>query len=333
MLEKRIAGLPNGLYAAIDTTRGPVLVEIFYKETPLAAANFVGLAEGKLKNSAKQGPFYNGLKFHRVINDFMIQGGDPEGTGAGGPGYRFGDEIVDGLVFEKEGLLAMANAGPGTNGSQFFITHVPTPWLNGKHTIFGRVVGPEDQAVVNAVRQDDEIKSVTVYRLGDEAKAFSADQAMFDSLLAGYENAESERQAAQKKRFEENNKAQISRLKKEHPQLKDSALGYYFLTEKAGSGAKPAKGDAVAFNYEVSVLGGQVFDSSYPAGPGSTKEPVEISVGEGYTLPALEDALLDMPAGETRRLFVPPYLAYGEAGAGNVIPPNAWLEIKAERVK
>ena len=149
----------DGVFAIISTTKGDIVVELYYKDTPLTVTNFVGLAEGTL-DAAKGKKFYDGLKFHRVINDFMIQGGDPEGTGRGGPGYRFPDEPVAGLIFDKPGKLAMANAGPGTNGSQFFITHVPTDWLNYRHTIFGEVVTGQD--VVNKTEQEDVIKSVTI---------------------------------------------------------------------------------------------------------------------------------------------------------------------------
>ncbi|MBR0101696.1 MAG: peptidylprolyl isomerase, partial [Treponema sp.] len=129
----------DGIFAIMKTTSGSIVLELFYKETPLTVTNFVGLAEGTL-DAAKGKPFYDGLTFHRVIADFMIQGGDPKGNGTGGPGYKFADEFVDNLIFDKPGLLAMANSGPNTNGSQFFITHVPTDWLNHKHTIFGKVV-------------------------------------------------------------------------------------------------------------------------------------------------------------------------------------------------
>ena len=150
----------DGVFAIMETSKGSIVLELFYEKTPLTVTNFVGLSEGTL-DVCKGKHFYDGLKFHRVIADFMIQGGDPEGTGRGGPGYRFADECFDDLTFDKPGYLAMANAGPGTNGSQFFITHVPTTWLNGKHTIFGQVVNADSQKVVNAVKQDDKIEKIT----------------------------------------------------------------------------------------------------------------------------------------------------------------------------
>jgi peptidyl-prolyl cis-trans isomerase A (cyclophilin A) len=168
--------LEKGLYAEIETNRGKILLQLEFEKAPLTVANFVGLAEGKIKNTAKpeKQPFYDGLKFHRVIPNFMIQGGDPLGTGTGGPGYNFKDEFVPELNFTGPGILAMANAGPKTNGSQFFITHVATPWLNQRHTIFGHVIS--GQEVVNAIVQNDEIVHIKIIRKGKAAKKFKADK-------------------------------------------------------------------------------------------------------------------------------------------------------------
>jgi len=166
--------LSDGLYAKINTTKGSIMIQLEYKKTPLTVANFVGLAEGTINNTAKaEGtPYYDGLTFHRVIKDFMVQGGDPTGTGAGGPGYSFRDEIDPTLVHDRAGILSMANAGPGTNGSQFFITHKETPWLNGKHTVFGHVI--EGQGTVDLIAQGDKINTIEIIRKGKEAKAFDA---------------------------------------------------------------------------------------------------------------------------------------------------------------
>jgi cyclophilin family peptidyl-prolyl cis-trans isomerase len=175
--------LVDGLYAKFITSKGDILIRLELEKTPLTVTNFVGLAEGtKDSNRGKSVRFYDGLTFHRVIPNFMIQGGDPVGNGSGGPGYKFPDEIDTTLRHDAPGVLSMANAGPGTNGSQFFITHVKTPWLDGKHTVFGHVV--EGQDVVNAIRQGDTIKNISIIRMGIKAMAFKADQESFDMLRA-----------------------------------------------------------------------------------------------------------------------------------------------------
>ncbi len=173
-------GLEDGLYAVMETTKGSILLRLEYQRTPLTVTNFVGLSEGTLRNSRGDGPFYDGLTFHRVISDFMIQGGCPQGDGRGGPGYRFADEIREDLRHDSPGVLSMANAGPGTNGSQFFITHGPTPWLDGRHAVFGAVVVGQD--VVDAIEQGDSIHTVRIARLGEDAERFTAEQSDFDAL-------------------------------------------------------------------------------------------------------------------------------------------------------
>ena len=178
------ADLEPGLYARIETNRtvegtSSILLQLEYEKAPMTVINFVGLAQGTIDHN-RDGTqrFYDGLTFHRVIDDFMIQGGDPQGTGRGGPGYRFPDEFDSTLRHDRPGILSMANAGPNTNGSQFFITHVPTPWLDDRHTVFGHVV--QGQEVVDAIRQGDRINRVEIIRVGAAAEAFEADQAAFE---------------------------------------------------------------------------------------------------------------------------------------------------------
>ena len=164
----------DGLYANIITDKGEILIKLEYEKVPMTVANFVGLAEGKIENTHKSlgEPYYNGMVFHRVINQFMIQGGDPQANGSGGPGYQFEDEFHTELRHSRAGILSMANAGPRTNGSQFFITHVATPWLDNKHSVFGKVM--RGQTVVNKIRQGDAIQEIQIIRKGKKAKEFDA---------------------------------------------------------------------------------------------------------------------------------------------------------------
>jgi peptidylprolyl isomerase len=179
--KKTVETKEEGLYANIKTNKGTIVIKLEYEKAPLTVANFVALAEGKMKNTAKpEGtPYYDGIKFHRVIADFMVQGGDPTGTGMGGPGYAFPDEIHPDLKHTRAGTLSMANAGPYTNGSQFFITHKDTPWLDGRHAVFGYVV--TGQEVVNAIAQGDVMEKVTIEAVGKTAKAWDPMKVLADN--------------------------------------------------------------------------------------------------------------------------------------------------------
>ena len=308
--------LEDGLYALFHTNRGEILTSLEYKKTPLTVINFTGLAEGKMETSQKDGPYYDGLKFHRVIDNFMIQGGDPLGNGTGGPGYKFGDEIDDSLVFDGPGKLAMANAGPGTNGSQFFITHVETSWLQGKHTIFGHVI--EGQDVVDSIKQNDVIEKLEIIRIGAEAEAFQNDQAAFDQYQKDL--AEIER-----KKMEEANKAVLEEINSKWPNADVSDSGIRYIIDKEGSGDKPSSGTTVTTHYTGMFLDGRVFDSSVQRG-----KPFELQAGVGQVIRGWDETLLDMKKGEKRTIILPPDLAYGSRGAGGVIPPNAWLVFEVE---
>jgi peptidylprolyl isomerase len=320
------AALGNGLFARISTNRGDIVVRLEFQKTPLTVCNFVALAEGKM-NSARGKPFYDGLTFHRVISktngdpqDFMIQGGDPLGNGTGGPGYRFPDEFDPTLKHDGPGVLSMANAGPGTNGSQFFITLLPTPHLDGRHTVFGRVV--EGQSVVNSVKQGDRIERVTIIRNGPGATAFKADQAAFDALLR--EAAASAAAGVSAKRD-----ADIAQINAKYVDTTTTSSGLRYLILREGRGDKPAPGKTVALNYKGMFLSGEVFDNSDIHGG-----PLEFQAGSGRVIPGWEETVLDMRQGERRLVVIPPELAYGERGAGNgAIPGNTFLVFEMELVR
>ncbi|MDR2160421.1 MAG: peptidylprolyl isomerase [Treponema sp.] len=332
------AALGNGLFARITTSRGDIVVRLEFQKTPLTVCNFVALAEGKMSASGGK-PFYNGLIFHRVISktngddqDFMIQGGDPAGNGSGGPGYQFPDEFDPSLKHDGPGVLSMANAGPGTNGSQFFITHVATPWLDGKHTVFGRVV--EGQNVVNAIRKGDRIEKITIIRNGPGANAFKADQAAFDRLL-GDANAAVEAKARAKR------DADIAVIDSKYPNAVRSPSGIRYIIQKEGKGDKPAVGRTVSINYKGMLLSGKVFDESNVQGG-----PLELKVEQaglllvtrdgrrGRVIPGWDETVRDMRAGEKRTAIIPPELAYGNQDMGNgTIPANSFLVFEMELLR
>ncbi len=317
--EKVLKG-KEGLFANISTYRGDILVELYYKDAPLTVTNFVGLAEGTL-DASKGKHFYKGLKFHRVIADFMIQGGDPRGNGTGGPGYSFPDEISSKYTFDGPGVLAMANRGKGTNsnGSQFFITHVTTAWLNGNHTIFGHVVDKESQKVVDSIKQGDVIKDITIYRKGAEAEAFKATQADWDARLKA---CVAKNQAEKEKAFA----AQIAAIEKNFPGFKKDSNGIYYKTTKEGSGSKCGKGKNVSTEYKGYLVDGKVFDKSEGRGP------LDFMTGAGQMIPGFDLMVQDMKVGEKRTFVLPPDQAYGERGAGDAIPGNTYIAFDVELV-
>ncbi len=307
----------DGVFAIIETTRGNIVLQLYYKETPLTVTNFVGLAEGTL-DAANGKPYYDGLKFHRVISkangdkqDFMIQGGDPTGTGMGGPGYRFADEIVPNLKFSGPGVLAMANAGAGTNGSQFFITHVATPWLDGKHTIFGKVI--TGQNVVNKTLQNDVMKKITIVRQGEEAQKFTATQADFDRIVKENEN----KARSQLEAYMDKYSTGFEKL--------DNGLRYKILKE--GKGEKVGTGKKVTTKYKGYFVDGRVFDST------DMHDPIEFETGAGKMIPGFDLMVQDMKLNEKRTVLLPPDLAYGERGAGRVIPPNTPIMFDIEVIE
>ncbi len=305
----------DGLYAVIDTNKGKIVLELEYKKVPMTVSNFVGLATGEL-NFIKAGkPYYDGLTFHRVIPDFMIQGGCPKGNGTGGPGYSFPDEFDPSLKHSGPGILSMANAGPGTNGSQFFITHVKTPWLDGKHAVFGHVV--EGQDVVNAISQGDKMNSVTIEAVGEEAKAFKVTKESFAALVEDCAKRAMERRRKEIEAVEKE-------LENRWPNAVVTDTGLRYVVLKEGEGTKtPQMGKNVTVHYTGSLLDGRIFDSSVRRG-----EPATFEVGQ--VIEGWNQALVTMKKGEKRTLIIPPELGYGVHGYPGVIPPNSYLVFDVE---
>ena len=308
--------MKDGLYAKFNTSKGEILVNLEFEKTPMTVANFVGLATGEFENTAtdKGVPYYDGLKFHRVIDNFMIQGGCPQGTGVGGPGYQFADEFHKDLTHKGPGVLSMANAGPGTNGSQFFITHVATDWLDNKHTVFGNVV--EGQNVVDAIKQGDKIEKLEIIRVGEKAEAFNAKAAFEAGKTA---QLEKEKTAA---------KAQEEQIKELIGNATRTSSGLYYEITKEGNGPKPSKGQMVSVHYAGFLTNGQKFDSSF-----DRNDPIQIPIGAGRVIAGWDEGIMLLNEGSKARLIIPPHLGYGSAGAGGVIPPNATLIFEVELVK
>jgi len=309
----------EGLYAEINTDKGMIVVKLDFDKVPMTVANFAGLAEGKIPNSFRGDgePYYDGLTFHRVIRDFMIQGGDPRGNGTGNPGYSFPDEFHTDLKHDSSGILSMANSGPGTNGSQFFITHLATPHLDNKHSVFGKVYQGMD--VVNKIAQGDKIRSIKIVRVGKEAEAFDAPK-VFKRMA---EEKKSARETELKRKMEEEKKL----IEDKWPGRSTTDSGLMYIVLKEGKGARPGAGEMIAAHYTGTFLDGRKFDSSVDRGT-----PLEFPVGMGKVIKGWDEALLDMRKGEKRVLIIPPHLAYGERGAGGVIPPNATLVFQVELV-
>jgi peptidyl-prolyl cis-trans isomerase A (cyclophilin A) len=305
--------MQNGIYAKFNTNKGVILVKLTHDKTPGTVGNFIGLAEGNLENKIKpQGkPFYDGLKFHRVIPDFMIQGGCPLGTGTGDPGYKFDDEFHPELKHSGPGVLSMANSGPGSNGSQFFITHVETAWLDNKHTVFGNVV--EGQDIVDSIAQGDVLESLEIVRVGEEAEKFNAIEA-----FRTFEGSRLKRIQEAKAKAE----AEMEKLAAGF-QKTTSGLRYQFIQK--GEGAQAQKGKKVSVHYKGQLPNGNVFDSSY-----NRKQPIEFTLGVGQVIEGWDEGIALLKVGDKARFVIPSDLAYGSSGAGGVIPPNATLIFDVE---
>ena len=337
--------LGDGIFADIKTTKGDIIVKLEHEKTPVTVANFVSLAEGNnpfVSEQYKEKKYYDGLLFHRVMDDFMIQGGDPTATGTGYPGYRFKDEIVDTIRHDKAGILSMANGGPKTNGSQFFITLKPTPWLDGKHTVFGEVV--EGMAVVDSIgkvktnqkdRPDVDVvmNSVEIIRNGKEARNFDAVQIMSDYF------AEEEEAIAAMAKMKQDFADEMASQKANAEALPS---GLKLLVLQEGSGEKPKIGQKVMVNYAGYLEDGSMFDSNYEEvarkyerydenrklGGGYDPFPMDYSP-DARLIPGFKEGLLSMKIGDKIRVFIPPHLGYGQQGSGP-IPPNSNLVFDLE---
>lgn len=309
-----------GLYAEFNTTKGVIVCQLEYQKVPMTVGNFVALVEGKQENSGKPlgQPFYDGLSFHRVIANFMIQGGDVAGNGSGaGTSYKFPDEFDATLRHDGPGVLSMANAGPGTNQTQFFITHVATPWLNDKHSVFGHVV--EGQAIVNLIAQGDKMNTVRIIRVGKDAKAFDGKK-VYDEKVAG----------AKKKAEEEAKMVTISAeelVKKQYPTAQKTASGLYYVVEKEGTGTQASAGRTVSVHYTGTLANGKKFDSSY-----DRNQPITFTLGQRQVIAGWDEGIALMKVGSKLKLIIPASLGYGANGAGGVIPPNATLIFDTELV-
>lgn len=342
----KYAELGDGIFADIQTNKGDIIIKLEHGKTPITVANFVSLAEGNspfVSDSLKDKKFYDGLIFHRVMKDFMIQGGDPMGTGRGNPGYKFKDEFHDSLAHSKKGILSMANSGPKTNGSQFFITHKETPWLNGRHTVFGEVVSGievvdtianvEVQAPANKPKVDVIMNTIEIVRNGKEAKKFDAVQIMTD-----YFAEEEAAVAAQKKMMEDF----VAELEQQKEKAEELASGLKILSLNQGDGEKPKIGQKVLVMYAGWLPDGTLFDSNYEEvatkfnkfdqrrkeGGGYFPAPMDYSP-EARLIPGFKEGLQTMKVGDKIRVFIPSHLGYGPQGGGP-IPPNSDLVFDLE---
>ncbi len=332
--------LENGLYAQFNTSKGIIICSLEFEKTPMTVANFVGLAEGKFEHPNKKfdKPFYDGLKFHRVIKDFMIQGGDPLGTGSGDPGYKFYDEITADLVHSGPGILSMANSGPNTNGSQFFITHKETPWLNGKHTVFGHVV--QGQEIVDLIAQNDTILSLQILRFGDAAKKFNATKVFTEKYAAAKAadeliNAEKIRleaiAAIEYKKIElmsqdQYQKYMFDQVLLKYPNAKQSATGLVYDIVNYGEGDKPVLGSKMGLHYKGTIRSdGKKFDSSY-----DRNSPLEFNYLVQKMIPGFEEGIGMLGKGGKATLIIPYFQAYGKEGRPGAIPPYADLVFEIE---
>ena len=305
----------DGIYANIITKKGNIKIKLEYIKAPITVANFVNLVEGKIKINKKYNgtPFYDGLIFHRVINDFMIQGGCPEGKGTGGPGFEFDDEFHEDLKHDKPGTLSMANSGPNTNGSQFFITHNATNWLDGKHSVFGYVVS--GQEIVDQIQNNDKIQSISIEKIGKLAIKWDSVK-VFDDY---FKNKEIEKDKIKK--------LELDKIISITKGMEKTKSGLFHLIENKGNNDFPSIGSTVSVHYTGKLVDGTIFDSSY-----QRNKPISFVLGKGQVIEGWDEGLLKMAKGGSGKFVIPSNLAYGENGAGGIIPPNSTLIFDLELI-
>lgn len=308
---------PDGMYAIMKTNKGTIVINLEFEKAPMTVGNFVGLAEGSI-DATKGKHFYDGLTFHRVVANFVVQGGDPIGDGTGGPGYRFPDEIVPELKHDGPGVVSMANAGPNTNGSQFFITIEAAPWLDGKHSVFGKVI--EGMDVVRQIQQGDRIESITIQRVGAKAKSFDSSQQAWDQRLSA---AYATLNALNKQKRD----SDLELIAQKWPDLNTDDNGIFQKIIHKGFGSMPTPGSKVSVIYKGMLLDGTVFDQSALSG-----SPFTFTIGQGEVIDGWDLVVSTMKKGEKRMIIIPPELAYGSQSIGDVIPPNSFLIFEIELV-
>lgn len=322
-----------GIYAEFTTTKGVIISQLEYIKAPMTVANFVGLAEGNftvMDTIKYTTPFYDGLKFHRVIKDFMIQGGDPDGTGGGGPKHRFYDEIHPDLKHTGPGMMSMANSGPATNGSQFFITHKETPWLDGKHTVFGHVISGLD--VVNAIEQGDEMKTVKIIRVGKDAKKWDASKVFMTEYnkIKKLDDEKAEKMLKIASMSEEEYKTYMfNEVKAKYPNAQLSPSGLVYVIDNPGTGPKPVQGTPMSVHYRGTFrVDGKQFDASYDRG-----QPMDFKYIDNKMIPGFEEGLGMLAVGGKGKFFIPYFQAYGKDGRPGAIPPYSDLVFEVEIMK
>ena len=351
--QKDTSNLKDGLYANLETSKGDILVELDYEKAPITVANFVTLAEGKnpfVKEEYKGKPLFDDVSFHRVIKDFMIQTGDPLGNGSGDAGYTFKDEITD-LMHDRPGVLSMANSGPATNSSQFFITHVATPWLDGKHTVFGHLVDSTKISVVNAILQGDRLNKVTIIRKGEAAKKFNAVKIFSDYFKMDSKNKEADNKVLeeQKKIYAEKFQEIITEKLAYFASVKSTTTklpsGVQYKIINDAKGTKPQNGTEVFMKYSGFLVDGTLFDTSEKEvaqkfgkyderrAQQNGYRTLPYTVGTNQMIPGFVEGIKNMKFGDKAVIFIPSKMGYGEQGAGDVIPANADLIFEVELIE